>query len=56
MDNNRGITISVIMPVKNPHKYIYNDLDEIINMLYAIDNGSKPIDSDRWRLLQKKYR
>jgi len=39
-----------------PHKYIYNSLDEVIDMLYAIDNGNKPIDSDRWRLLQKQYR
>ena len=39
-----------------PHKYIYNSLDEVTEMLYAIDNGSKPIDSDRWRLLQKKFR
>lgn len=39
-----------------PHKYIYNSLDEIVDMLYAIDNGSKPIDSDRWRLLQKQFR
>lgn len=39
-----------------PHKYFYNSLDEIIDMLYAIDNGTKPIDSDRWRLLQKQYR
>jgi len=39
-----------------PHKYIYNSLDEIVEMLYAIDNGNKPIDSDRWRLLQKQYR
>lgn len=39
-----------------PHKYIYNSLDEIVKMLYAIDNGNKPIDSDRWRLLQKQYR
>jgi len=39
-----------------PHKYIYNSLDEILNMLYAIDNGKKQIDSDRWRLLRKEYR
>ena len=39
-----------------PHKYIYNSLDEVVEMLYAIDNGIKPIDSDRWRLLQKQYR
>ena len=39
-----------------PHKYIYNNVDEIVDMLYAIDHGEKEIDSDRWRLLQKKYR
>lgn len=39
-----------------PHKYIYNSLDEVLEMLYAIDNGIKPIDSDRWRLLRKEYR
>ena len=39
-----------------PHKYIYNSLDEIVEMLYAIDNGSKEIDSDRWRLLRKEFR
>jgi hypothetical protein len=39
-----------------PHKYIYNNLDEIVDMLYAIDNGSKEIDSDRWRLLRNEYR
>ena len=35
-----------------PHKFIYNSLDEVIEMLYAIDDGNKPIDSDRWRLLR----
>jgi nucleoside 2-deoxyribosyltransferase len=39
-----------------PHKYIYNSLDEVIEMLYAIDSGSKTIDSDRWRLLRKDFR
>ena len=39
-----------------PHKYIYNSIEEVVDMLFAIDNGSKPIDSDRWRLLQKKFR
>jgi len=39
-----------------PHKYIYNTVDEIIDMLFAIDCGNKPIDSDRWRLLKKEYR
>ena len=39
-----------------PHKYIYNSLDEVTEMLYAIDNEIKPIDSNRWRLLRKEYR
>jgi len=39
-----------------PHKYIYNSVDEILDMLHAIDAGSKPIDSDRWRLLRKEFR
>ena len=39
-----------------PHKYINNSLEEIVDMLYAIDNGTKEIDSDRWRLLRKEFR
>ena len=39
-----------------PHKYIYNSLDELVDMLKAIDDGTKPIDSDRWRLLRKEFR
>ena len=39
-----------------PHKYIYNTVEEIVDMLYAIDNGEKEIDSDRWRLLRKEFR
>jgi hypothetical protein len=39
-----------------PHKYIYNNIDDILNMLIKIDTGEKEIDSDRWRLLRKEYR
>ena len=39
-----------------PHKYIYNSVDEIIEMINLIDCGKKKIDSDRWRLLKKKFR
>ena len=39
-----------------PHKYIYNSVEEIVEMLYAIDEGNKSIDSDRWRLLRKEFR
>lgn len=39
-----------------PHKYIYDSLEEVVDMMYAIDNGDKLIDSDRWRLLRKSFR
>lgn len=39
-----------------PHKYFYNSVDEVISELRLINSGDKPIDSDRWKLLQKKYR
>ena len=39
-----------------PNKYIYDNIDDILNMLHRIDSGEKEIDSDRWRLLRKEYR
>ena len=39
-----------------PHKYIYDSVEEIIEMVEAIDSGEKEIDSDRWRLLKPEYR
>lgn len=39
-----------------PHKYIYNSMDEILQMLKSIDSGEQQIDSERWRLLRKDYR
>ena len=39
-----------------PHKYIYNNLDEIVATLKRIDSGEKKIDSDRWKLLLSEYR
>jgi len=39
-----------------PHKYIYNSVSEIIDMLHAINQGNKEIDSDRWRLLRPEFR
>ena len=39
-----------------PHKYIYNSVDEILEMLLKINSGEKSIDSDRWRLLKPEYR
>tara|TARA_Y100000310_G_C20133627_1_gene556980 strand:+ start:12 stop:548 length:537 start_codon:yes stop_codon:yes gene_type:complete len=39
-----------------PHKYIYDSIEEIIDMIKGIDNGMVEIDSDRWRLLKKELR
>ncbi len=39
-----------------PHKYFYNNLDEALSVIKAIDCGDKQIDSDRWRLLREEYR
>jgi hypothetical protein len=39
-----------------PHKYIYNNVDEIVEMLKKIDSGEKPIDGDKWKLLLPEYR
>lgn len=34
-----------------PHKYIYNTLDEALEVVRAIDNGIVKMSSDRWKLL-----
>lgn len=39
-----------------PHKYIYNNVDEILDVLEDINSGKKEIDSDRWRLLREELR
>ena len=39
-----------------PHKYIYDTMEEAIEMIERIDDGDKEIDSDRWRLLKKEFR
>lgn len=39
-----------------PHKYIYDSIEEVVEMVKRIDNGSKKIDSNRWRLLKKELR
>ena len=36
-----------------PHNYIYDSVDEILDMIRQINDGKKAIDSDRWRLLRK---
>jgi hypothetical protein len=39
-----------------PHKYFYDSIDKVIQVLKDIDNGTIKIDSDRWRLLHPQYR
>ena len=39
-----------------PHKYIYNNVNEIIDKIKEIDSGRKKIDNERWRLLRKELR
>lgn len=39
-----------------PHKYIYENIYDALNMLIQINDGEKEIDSDRWRLLREEFR
>ena len=39
-----------------PHHYIYNNIEEVLEMIHQINDGKKAIDSDRWRLLRKELR
>lgn len=38
------------------HKYIYNNFEEVKQVLTNIDNGTKSLDSDRWRLFKPELR
>lgn len=38
------------------HKYIYNSLEDVLEMIKKIDNLSVEIDSERWQLLEMSYR
>lgn len=38
------------------HKYIYDSIDEALQMVINIDDGKVKIDSPSWRLLKKEYR
>tara|TARA_Y100000593_G_scaffold49908_1_gene94064 strand:+ start:20858 stop:21397 length:540 start_codon:yes stop_codon:yes gene_type:complete len=39
-----------------PFQYIYDSIEEVVDMVKKIDSGKKAIDSDRWRLLRKDLR
>jgi len=38
-----------------PHKYMYNSIDDALQMLWDINSGAKPIDSSRWRILRPEF-
>jgi len=38
------------------HKYLYDDIDQVLEMLKQIDDGKYPIDSPAWRLLKPELR
>lgn len=39
-----------------PHKYIYNSIEEVVDMVKKIDSGEVRLDSGRWKLLKREYR
>jgi hypothetical protein len=39
-----------------PHKYFYNSIEEIVQVLRRIDSGQKELDNERWKLLKEEYR
>ena len=39
-----------------PHKYIYNNTEEILEMVKKIDSEEVEIDSDRWRILSEELK
>jgi len=53
--NNKKQTPLWLMGLLQPH-YIYNTIDEALEMIKKIDSGIKPIDLRRWRLLLPEYR
>jgi len=39
-----------------PHRYIYDNVEQIVEIIKNIDRGTVSIDSNRWRLLKPEYR
>lgn len=39
-----------------PHHYIYDSVENIVDMVKKINSGEKEVDSDRWRLLREELR
>ena len=38
------------------HKYFYNSLDDVLDLLFKINSGEVEIDSSRWKLLKPEFR
>jgi len=55
MEGGKALTPLWMMGMKID-KYIYDSIDEVLDMIKKIDSGEKKIDSDRWRLLRKELR
>jgi hypothetical protein len=39
-----------------PHKFIYDNFDDALNVLNKIDSGEITIDNERWKLLRPEFR
>ena len=39
-----------------PHHYIYDSVENVVDMVKKINSGEKEVDSDRWRLLREELR
>lgn len=53
--NDKSKTPLWLMGLLKPH-YIYNNIDEALEIIKKIDSGVKEIDLRRWRLLLPEYR
>ena len=36
-----------------PHHYVYDSIEEVLDMIHQINDGKKAIDSDRWKAFKK---
>lgn len=41
---------------KMPHKYIYDSLDDIVQVIKGLDDGIIPMHSSKWKLLKEELR
>jgi len=55
MEGGKGKTPTWMMGMF-PHKYIYDSIEDVVDILRKIDNNEVEMDSDRWRLLREELR